>query len=40
MGRDGSASGTLPGVEFTRSQRRRGLVLLGTFVVRVVLARV
>ena len=41
MDRDESASGTLPAVEFTRTQRRRGLVLLGTFVVvRAVLARV
>jgi membrane protease YdiL (CAAX protease family) len=40
MDRDESASGTLPAVEFTRTQRRRGLVLLGTFVVvRAVLAR-
>ena len=41
MDHDGSASGTLPDVEFTRTQRRRGLVLLATFVVvRAVLARV
>jgi membrane protease YdiL (CAAX protease family) len=41
MDRNRSPSGTLPGVEFTRTQRRRGLVLLGTFVVvRAVLTRV